>query len=90
VILFGIRRLCGVISESEVRIAYFGRFHAKITYVLIVWGSASTSKYVFILQKRAVRIIAAVHYKAHCKPWFVHFTILTLYSDFVLQNLLFI
>lgn len=88
--IFALRRLCGVVSQNVVRTAYFGLFHAKITYGLIVWGSASPSKDVFILQKRAVRIIAGVHYKTHCKPWFVHLKILTLYSAFILQNLLFI
>jgi hypothetical protein len=87
--IFALRRLCGVVSQHVIRLAYFGLFHSKMTYGLIVWGGAPASRDVFILQKRAVRVVAGVDFREHCRPLFINLRILTFYSVFILQNLLF-
>jgi len=72
------------------RQAYFGLFHAKMSYGLIVWGRAPKSIDIFIMQKRAVRTLKGVSDREHCKPYFIELRIPTLYSLYILQCLLYI
>lgn len=59
---------------------------------IIVWGSASTwlRISVFLLKRYDNRIIAGVGPREHCKPLFVKFRILTVYSMYILSCLLYV
>jgi len=78
-----------IIREStnlETQITVYHAYFASImNYGLTVWGSANQAKKIFILQKRAVRLIAKVPQITHCKEFFIRFKIMTLYSSYIYQ-----
>ncbi|PSN52629.1 hypothetical protein C0J52_14595, partial [Blattella germanica] len=55
---------------------------------ILLWGNHSSAKSLFILQKRAIRIIQGAPPRTHCKPLFIKLGILTLPSMYVLASLL--
>lgn len=87
--LFVLRNLASSVSQETLRTAYFGLFHCRLSYALLVWGHSSQSERVFRLQRRAVRLIAGLGYREECRGTFAQFRILTLPSVFILENLLY-
>jgi hypothetical protein len=61
-----------------------------MTYGTIFWGNSSDSYNIFILQKRAVRIIMNAGNRFSCRELFKKLNILPLYSQYILPLLLFI
>lgn len=88
--VFALKRLCGELEQDGLRQAYFGLFQSHMSYGLIVWGCASHAKDIFIIQKRAIRVIAGVQYREHCRDIFINLRILTLYSLYIMQCLLYL
>uniref|UniRef100_A0A1B6LG28 Reverse transcriptase domain-containing protein n=2 Tax=Graphocephala atropunctata TaxID=36148 RepID=A0A1B6LG28_9HEMI len=88
--MYALKRLCGELDQNGIRTAYFGIFQAHIAYGLIVWGGASHAEEVFILQKKAIRIIAGAGRLDHCRDIFVHLRILTLPCLYIMQCLLYL
>ena len=73
--LFKMKNIC---STSTLRSIYFSLFHSHLSYGISVWGLAKTSLTgkVFLLQKRAVRVVAKAEYLAHTDPIFKEVKIL--------------
>lgn len=88
--IFALKRLCGDLEEDGLRLAYFGLFHAHISYGLIVWGCAPHVQEIFLLQKKAIRIITGLKKTDHCREVFKKLNIFTLYSLYIYQCLLYI
>lgn len=72
-------------SESIVRQLYFASFHSCIKYGIVHWGSSSEAHRVFLLQKRAIRIIANLGYNVSCREAFKRLNILTLSSVYIYE-----
>ena len=83
--LFKMRNLC---TTTTLKSIYYSLFHSHLSYGISVWGLASTSltHKVFLLQKRAVRVIAKADFLAHTDPIFHDLNILRC-SDQYLLNL---
>ena len=91
-IIFLLRSLKYNVPFAYLRSAYYIIFHSIISYGLLIWGH-STGTYinkVFLLQKKAIRIIMNVGIKEHCKPLCVQSKIMTVTSLYILQLLLFL
>ena len=86
--LFMLRVLKSNISIESLITVYYGHVHSHINYGIIFWGNHVSSHRVFILQKRAIRIIYGVSNRTHCKPLFIKSGILTVPSMYVLACLL--
>jgi hypothetical protein len=82
-----LRKLKTCISKDHLRSAYFAFFHCHLNYGIKLWGHAASANDLFILQKRAVRIIANAHALEHCKPLFQQYGIMTLYSLYIFKCL---
>jgi len=50
--IFALRRLTKELHPDGARQAYFGLFHSKMTYGLLVWGKAPKSTDIFKIQKK--------------------------------------
>ncbi|PSN40109.1 hypothetical protein C0J52_23993 [Blattella germanica] len=61
-----------------------------MSYGLLFWGNHGIASRVFKLQKRAIRTISGDSQRSHCRPLFVKYRILTLYSMYVLSCLVYI
>ena len=88
--IFMIRILRQTLLRESLILIYFGQIHSHLSYGTLLWGHHASTHKLFILQKRAVRIICGVSSRAHCKPLFIELGILTLPSMFVLDCLLYV
>uniref|UniRef100_A0A8D8V8P9 Uncharacterized protein n=1 Tax=Cacopsylla melanoneura TaxID=428564 RepID=A0A8D8V8P9_9HEMI len=86
--LFLLKQLRGQVSLTTLKNAYYGLFHSILSYGLLLWGHTPHSTKLFIIQKKAIRILARLSYNEHAKPSFINMGILTLPSMFVLQCLI--
>jgi hypothetical protein len=88
-----IRKPSHVLNTDVLKIVYFSNFHSVIEYGIIFWGNSSNIGYVFLLQKRVIRIMVGASSRCSCSSLFRKLDILTLpclyiYSlMFVLKNM---
>ena len=85
-----IRFLRPVLSLHVIKQIYFSYVHSVLTYSIIFWGNAPSSKTVFIAQKRIVRIIMHAKTNESCRTLFRRLGILTLYSQYILSIIMFV
>jgi hypothetical protein len=55
-----------------------------MTYGIIFWGNSTEARKVFLLQKRALRIIVGIKCRDSCRHVFKDLKILTLASQYIL------
>ena len=89
-VLFQLRCLSNVISEYYLRICYYAIFHSVMTYGILLWGGSSHINRVFILQKKAIRILAKTKNTESCRAVFKKYKIMTLISCYIFECLLYI
>ena len=78
------RVLRNSLSIDSLLIVYYGQIHSHLNYGIILWGNHPSAHSLFVLQKRAVRLIYGASSRSHCRPLFILYGILTLPSMFVL------
>lgn len=71
-------RLKQIVHPHILKCVYFAHLHSHITYGILFWGASSHAKRVFILQKRAIRILAGISRRTSCRPYFSQLKIMTL------------
>jgi len=54
---FMLRKLLPIVNVKVIRMVYLAHFYSHISYGIVFWGSSSSLRNVFILQKRTVRIM---------------------------------
>ncbi|KAL1445971.1 hypothetical protein WDU94_010903, partial [Cyamophila willieti] len=86
--LFLLRRLRAEVSPSTLKTAYYGTFHSILSYGLLLWGHSASSQQLFIMQKKAIRILDHKPPNSHAKPSFTKLEILTIPSLYILQCLM--
>jgi len=52
-----LRKLLLIVNEKVLHMIYFAHFYSHISYGIVFWVSSSSGRNVFIIQKRAIRII---------------------------------
>lgn len=75
---FALRCMNKVASIETKKIVYYSYFHSMMVYGVIHWGNSSWAKKVFLVQKKAVRILAGKKPKFSCRKLFKDLRILTL------------
>lgn len=88
--IFVLRVLRGRATTECLLAVYFSLVQSHIDYGILFWGNDAYAEKIFILQKRAVRIISNVTQRTHCKPLFSKLQILTLPSLYVMSCLMYI
>ena len=86
--IFVLRTLKKVLSLDTLRSSYFALFHSHLTYGAVLWGNSCQAERIFILQKRAIRVIMGASYREHCQPLFVQLHIMPLPCVFIYASLL--
>jgi len=56
---------------------YFAHLNSQISYGIIFWGSSSSMRNVFIIQKREIRIMLRMGPRNSCREGFKKLDILT-------------
>jgi hypothetical protein len=59
-VCYTIRKLSSVLNTEVLRTVYFENFHSLLEYGIIFWGKSSHIGYIFLLQKRIIRIMVRV------------------------------
>lgn len=87
-ITFLLRRLKDMIGPDSLKQTYFALFHSVLVYGIVVWGNSTSSINAFRMQKRALRVLCGVGYRAHCQPLFKREGIMTLPCAYIYFTLL--
>ena len=88
--IYQIRKTVELVESTVARTLYFATFQSTVAYSVALWGSSSCSQRIFILQKKAVRILGGAKSGAHCKPLFKDLSILTIPCLYIYTVLLII
>jgi hypothetical protein len=67
---FAVRKLFHILNLDALQMVYFAYFHSVIKYGIIFWGNSTDADWVFILQKRIIRIMAGVGSRSSCRGLF--------------------
>lgn len=87
--VFALRKLKPLISSGALRQMYFAYFHSLMSYGSVLWGDSTDANRVLLMQKRALRTMAGVKPRQSCRPLFVEYRIMTHYSQYLFEILMF-
>ena len=76
-ICFMLRKLLPILNVKMVRMVYCAHFYSQISYGITFWGSSLSIRNVFIIQKRAIRILLRLGPKSSCREGFKKLDTLT-------------
>jgi len=68
---------------------YFAHFYSHISYGIVFWGSSSSMRNVFIIQKRAIRIMLRLGPRSSCIEGFKKLDVLTVLFLYIYALMLF-
>jgi len=90
--LFAMRILKKCVHSDILLHVYFAYFHSILSYGIEIWGHAPLSVIdrVFILQKRAIRLLCNLSYTDSCRDYFKTLKILPTPALYIAQTLIFI
>ena len=88
--VFQIKKIKEMVNVSSAILVYHAVFQAAASYSIILWGHTSHAQRVFVLQKKAVRILANADRLDHCKPLFKSLGILTVFSLYIYKCLIYV
>ena len=78
------------VNTNILKSIYYALFESHINYAGIIWGqNISTINHLYILQKKAFRIINFKEHNAHSSPLFHYFKINKIADKFKIENCLF-
>lgn len=86
-VIFLLRNLKQLLTPQLLRTSYFSLFHSNISYALVLWGNSCHAIRIFRQQKQAVRILANVGTREHCRPLFIKLGIMSLPCFFIYVTL---
>jgi hypothetical protein len=78
------------ISHSSLLTIYYSLFHSVLSYGIVFWGQSANTQKLFIIQKRAIRIIMGIKKRISCRGIFKKLEILPLKSQYIYSLLQFI
>lgn len=87
---FMLRKLKLIVNPPILSMVYHAFIHSLLSYGIIFWGTSPHAKRIFIIQKRAVRIIAGISRRQSCKAHFTNLRILTLTCTLIISAATFV
>lgn len=89
--IFVLRRLSNFVNSEVLMMAYYSLVFPFLSYAVVIWGSECTrTQQIFVLQKKALRIIAGLCPRQSCRPVFKQLKLLTFPCIFIFQSLIFL
>lgn len=88
--LYMLRRLKSTVGKNILLNIYFAQIQSILSYGIILWGSSNYCRKLFILQKRAIRIICSKSFLDSCVPLFIELGVLTVYSLYIFYSLIYV
>jgi hypothetical protein len=62
-----LRKLLPIVNVKMLRMVYFAHFCSQISYGIIIWGSTSSVRNVFVIQKIAIGIMLRLGPRSSCR-----------------------
>ena len=87
---FAVKKIRQITNVETARLTYFSYFHSVMSYGILLWGNAADLESIFVIQKRAVRSIYNLGSRVSLRDRFKEFKILTVTSQYILQNILYV
>ena len=87
---YALRSVKVLVSTKTLITIYFAYFHSLLRYGITFWGNSPIEKEIFIIEKRAIRIIANISQRNSCRHLFNQFQILTLPCQYIFSILAFV
>jgi hypothetical protein len=72
------------------QLPYYSLFHSVLSRGIIFWGHSSSTQRLFVLQKRAIRLITGQGNRTSCRQIFKQLEIFPLKSQYIYSILLFV
>lgn len=88
--IYLIRNLSNSVTQKILIKAYYGFFHANMSYAILNWGHAPRSTQIFGLQRKCIRVIAQLKFRDDCREHFANLEVLTLPCVYMLECLLYV
>ncbi|XP_044751685.1 uncharacterized protein LOC123322290 [Coccinella septempunctata] len=77
------------VDFEVLKLVYYANFHSLISYGIIFWGCSTHVDTIFVTQKRALRTMLRLGYRASCRGLFKGNNILTVYGVYIYKLLIF-
>ena len=87
--IFLLKCLSQFVSNKVLLSVYHGIIHSSIRYGIVAWGHCAYRHKIFALQRRAIRFVFNLSYRADCKNKFIECKVLTLPSLYIYECLLY-
>lgn len=86
--IYLLRKIRQCVSKQILINVYYAYFYCHLNYGVLLWGNSSSSKRVFVLQKRALRVMFGMKWRQSCRLTFVENGLLTLPALYVYRCIL--
>lgn len=87
---YALRILAGHLNQDALKTAYYGGFYSYLKYGIIFWGNSSNILRVFVIQKRAMRILNRMHFRDTCRGVFRGSNMLTAVALCIFEGIMFL
>jgi len=84
-----LRKLIPVVNVKMFCMVYFAHLYSQIIYGIILWGSSSLMRNIFIIQRRAIRIMLRLGPRSSCREGFNKLDIFTVPCYYIYALMLF-
>nr|CAH7738139.1 unnamed protein product [Callosobruchus chinensis] len=88
--VFILRQLSGCLDIETLRIVYFSIFHSHLSYGTMLWGNSVAYNRIFVLQKKALRVITHSKYGSSCRHLSKNLKVLPLPSIYIYEAIMYI
>ena len=86
---FFFKYLSQFVSNKVLLLVYHGIIHSSIRQGIVAWGHCAYRHKIFALQRRAIRFVFNLSYRADCKIKFIECQVLILSSLYIYKCLLY-
>lgn len=84
-VCYQLRQLKSKVDLKTLLLVYYANFYSQMIYGIIIWGSSPHANKVFVIQKKAIRIIYGLKRTDSCRPIFTQHKIHTFASAYILE-----
>lgn len=84
-VCYQLRQLKSKVNLKTLILIYYANFYSLMSYGIIIWGTSPHANKIFMIQKKAIRIIFGLSNIDSCRPIFKSHKLLTFTSVYILE-----
>lgn len=86
---YGLLNLKKLLDIPDLKTVYYSVFYSRVRYGIMFWGQSPEISKIFLLQKKAIRIILNMRKLDSCRGSFKNNNILTVYGMYIFESIMF-